>query len=97
MRLSTGTEIAEHRLHCSEAETLVVPSSPLTDVEYNEYCLFLHNMNPEQRGAWMGHRLPPVTPPPAAPMSKTQFEEYCDLARVDRLERSVTQRQESAA
>ena len=40
MFLSTGTEIAEHRLHCSQTETLVVPSSPLTDEEYREYCPF---------------------------------------------------------
>jgi hypothetical protein len=59
MFLSTGTEIAEHRLHCSEAGTLVVPSSPLTDVEYREYCLYLHSLAPEQRGAWLAH--PPAS------------------------------------
>ena len=31
MFLSTGTEIAEHRLHCSEAGTLVVPALQSTD------------------------------------------------------------------
>ncbi len=90
MFLSTGTEITEHRLHCSAAETLVLPSSPLTDVEYREYCLYLHSLAPEQRGAWLAHRLSPITPAPAPPMTRRQFDEYCEsvhastIAQADR-------------
>ena len=90
MFLSTGTEIAEHRLHCSEAETLVVPSSPLTDEEYHEYGLYLHSLSPDQRGAWMAHRRPPITPAPSPALTRPQFDEYCDAAQANRIAQSVT-------
>lgn len=97
MFLSTGTEIAEHRLYCSEAETLVVPSSQLTDEEYHEYCFYLDNLSPEQRCEWLAHRRPPITPAPAAPMTQQQFDEYCDAVQANRLAMSnTTHHQEQA-
>jgi hypothetical protein len=90
MFLSTGTEIAEHRLHCSEAETLVVPSSPLTGEEYHVYCLYLQSLSPDQRGAWMANRRTPITPAPAPHMTRRQFDEYCDAAQANRIAQSVT-------
>lgn len=91
MVLSTGTTIAEHRLHCSQTETLIVPSSPLTDEEYREYCDFLHSMTAESRGAWMAHRLPPLSPPPAPPMTPSEFDLYCEEAAAKRLASAALQ------
>jgi hypothetical protein len=83
MFLSTGTEISEHRLHCSASETLVVPSSPLTDEEYREYRLYLDNLTPEQRCEWLAHRRPPITSAPAPTNPQRQFDEYCDVAQAN--------------